>query len=92
MVCPSLKSGSDSVKFSNTAPVVTPSSDTLKRIKLSNITPVVTPLSDPLKKILDVNPSMCLGDEPVMKKSTWRCKEKKRGLPVSVVKVLCFYF
>ncbi|RYR03564.1 hypothetical protein Ahy_B06g082602 [Arachis hypogaea] len=29
---------------------------------------------------------MCLDDEPVTKKSTWRCKRKKRGLPVSVVK------
>ncbi|XLU41674.1 hypothetical protein S245_036488, partial [Arachis hypogaea] len=80
------KSGNDGVKLLNTALVVTPPSDTLKRIKLSNTPPVVTPLSDPLKEILDANFLMCLGDEPVMKKSTWRCKGKKRGLPVFVVK------
>ncbi|QHO16002.1 hypothetical protein HN51_031378 [Arachis hypogaea] len=78
------KSGSDGAKLSITTPIVKSSSDTLKRRKLSN-TPV-TPLSDPLKEILDANPSMYLGDEPVTKKSTWRCKGKKRGLPVNAVK------
>ncbi|QHN95730.1 uncharacterized protein DS421_18g612220 [Arachis hypogaea] len=53
---------------------------------LSNTAPVVTPPSDPLKEVLDANPSMCLGDKLVTKKSTWRCKGRKRGLPVSVVK------
>ncbi|XLS61517.1 hypothetical protein HN51_015745 [Arachis hypogaea] len=86
------KSGSDCVKLSNTAPVVTPPSDTLKRIKFSNTSLVVTLLSDPLKEILDANLSICLGDEPVTKKSTWRCKGRKRGLPVSVVKCLDLLF
>ncbi|QHN84324.1 Ulp1 protease family, carboxy-terminal domain protein [Arachis hypogaea] len=80
------KSVSDGVKLSNATPVVTPPSDTSKRRKLSNTASVVTPLSDPLKEILDANPSMCLGDEPVTRKNTWRCKEKKRGLPVNAVK------
>ncbi|XLR47278.1 hypothetical protein S83_031938 [Arachis hypogaea] len=78
------KSGSDGARLSITTPIVKSPSDTLKRRKLSN-TPV-TPLSDPLKEILDANPSMYLGDEPVTKKSTWRCKGKKRGLPVNAVK------
>ncbi|XLR34354.1 hypothetical protein HN51_043663, partial [Arachis hypogaea] len=80
------KKWDDGVKLSNTTPVITLPPDTLKRIKLSNTAPVVTPPSDPLKEVLDANPSMCLGDKLVTKKSTWRCKGRKRGLPVSVVK------
>ncbi|QHO49632.1 Ulp1 protease family, carboxy-terminal domain protein [Arachis hypogaea] len=88
MVGSSPKCGSGGVKLSNTAPLVTPPADTLKYIKLSNTTPVVTLLSDHLKEILDANSSICLGDKPVMKKITWRCKGRKRGLPVSEVLVL----
>ncbi|XLU70625.1 hypothetical protein S245_029678, partial [Arachis hypogaea] len=56
-------------------------------VKFSNTALAVTPPSDSLKRFLDVKPAMYLGDEPVTKKKTLKFKGRKRGLPVSEVKI-----